>query len=69
MPPMKNKIVFILLLAFASVAGAQEAEPVEPQPLPEEKSAELRSLYDASGERREAISKLEQWLVANDGKA
>ena len=63
------KITIALLLVLATTAGAQETEPVEPQPLTEEKAAELQSLYDAIGEQRDEIGKLEKLVATSDGEA
>ncbi|MBT8444284.1 MAG: mechanosensitive ion channel family protein, partial [Gammaproteobacteria bacterium] len=71
-------ILMVAFLALPSVVGAQDAEPgeqaqpsepVEPQPMPDETSAQLQNLYDAIGDRRARISKLKGLLAANGGKA
>jgi len=68
---LARAIVFSVFLSIGSVVAGQEAEQadqVEPQPLPEETAAELQALYDEIDSRRTRIADLEQLLAANDGR-
>ena len=68
---LARAIVFSVFLSIGSFVAGQEveqADQVEPQPLPEETAAELQGLYDAIDVRKAGIANLEQLLAANDGR-
>ncbi len=68
---LARSILFLVFLSLGSIVvgqEAEEAEQVEPQPLPEETAAKLQTLYDAIDVRKAGITELERLLAANDGR-